>query len=48
MAVALGDTLWIGKMIWVALCRWITSCLTVAEEIAGSIRTGDISPFHVG
>ncbi|XP_059652618.1 uncharacterized protein LOC132299789 [Cornus florida] len=36
------------KMVWVALTGWVTSCLTVAYEIAGSLRTGEIGPFHVG
>ncbi|KAL7604176.1 hypothetical protein Lser_V15G20715 [Lactuca serriola] len=27
---------------------WVISCLTVADEIVGSLRTGNIGPFHVG
>ncbi|XP_026426772.1 uncharacterized protein LOC113322827 [Papaver somniferum] len=37
-----------GRMIWLGLCYWISSCLTVADEIARSIRSGDIGPFHAG
>nr|GEV29011.1 probable 3-hydroxyisobutyrate dehydrogenase, mitochondrial isoform X1 [Tanacetum cinerariifolium] len=41
-------TAWMAKMVWIALTGWVISCLTVADEIAGSLRTGDIGPFHVG
>jgi hypothetical protein len=26
----------------------VSTCLTVADELASSLRTGDIGPFHVG
>ncbi|KAL4607555.1 hypothetical protein ACB092_09G183600 [Castanea dentata] len=48
MAVPWAMTLWMAKMVWVALSGWVSSCLTVADEVAGSLRTGDIGPFHVG
>ncbi|KAK4392515.1 hypothetical protein Sango_2029300 [Sesamum angolense] len=41
-------TLWVARFIWMALSGWVVSCLTVADEIAGSLRTGDIGAFHVG
>ncbi|KAL3819717.1 hypothetical protein ACJIZ3_005622 [Penstemon smallii] len=46
MAVPCSVTFYMAKMIWMALFGWVVSCLTVADEIAGSIRTGDIGPFH--
>ncbi|XP_030485034.1 uncharacterized protein LOC115701388 [Cannabis sativa] len=48
MAMPWGMTLWMTKMVWLALSGWVSSCLIVADEIATSFRTGDISPFHVG
>ncbi|XP_027353273.1 uncharacterized protein LOC113863773 [Abrus precatorius] len=48
MAMAFDSALWIAKMTWIALSGWITSCLTVADEFATSLRSGDIGPFHVG
>ncbi|XP_019238866.1 PREDICTED: uncharacterized protein LOC109218922 [Nicotiana attenuata] len=48
MAVPWSMTLWVAKMVWVALSGWVVSCLTIANEVAGSIRSGDIGPFHVG
>ncbi|XP_012857460.1 PREDICTED: uncharacterized protein LOC105976744 [Erythranthe guttata] len=48
MAVGWSMTVWVGRMIWMALSTWVVSCLIVADEIAGSIRTGDIGPFGVG
>ncbi|XP_057489606.1 uncharacterized protein LOC130775511 [Actinidia eriantha] len=48
MAVPCGMTLWVAKMVWVALSGWLASCLTVADGIALSLRSGDIGPFHVG
>lgn len=47
MAVPWSMTLWMARMIWMALGSWVVSCLGVADEIAGSLRTGDIGPFHV-
>ena len=43
-----GMALWMANMVWVALIGWVSSCLTVADELASSLRTGDIGPFHVG
>lgn len=48
MAVPWSMTLWMAKMVWMALSGWVISCLTVADGVAGSLRTGDIGPFHVG
>ena len=48
MAMAVDMTMWIAKMVWIALGGWISSCLTVADEVASSLRSGDIGPFHVG
>lgn len=48
MAVPWSTTLWMAKMVWMALTGWVVSCLTIADEVAGSFRTGDIGPFHVG
>ncbi|KAM0990715.1 hypothetical protein ACFX2C_009192 [Malus domestica] len=48
MAMPWGVTVWMAKMVWLALTGWVSSCLAVADEVAGSLRTGDIGPFHVG
>ncbi|XP_024974631.1 uncharacterized protein LOC112512743 [Cynara cardunculus var. scolymus] len=48
MAVPWSMTLWMANMVWMALSGWVISCLTVADGIAASLRTGDIGPFHVG
>ncbi|XP_034693604.1 uncharacterized protein LOC117920280 [Vitis riparia] len=48
MAMPWGMTLWMAKIVWVVLSGWVSSCLTVADDIASSLRTGDIGPFHVG
>ncbi|XP_057983512.1 uncharacterized protein LOC131168229 [Malania oleifera] len=48
MAMPWAMTLWMARMVWIVLSGWVSSCLTVADDIASSIRTGDISPFHVG
>ncbi|MFS7996723.1 hypothetical protein Hanom_Chr12g01133151 [Helianthus anomalus] len=47
MAVSWSVSLWMENMVWLAIRGWVISCLTVADEIAGSIRTGDIGLFHV-
>ncbi|KAI5427259.1 hypothetical protein KIW84_032606 [Lathyrus oleraceus] len=47
MAMALNAAIYIAKMTWLALAGWITSCLTVADEFASSLRSGDIGPFQV-
>ncbi|MFS7904130.1 hypothetical protein Hanom_Chr01g00032391 [Helianthus anomalus] len=46
MALPWSVSLWMANMVWLAISGWVISCLTVADEIAGSIRTGDIGPFH--
>lgn len=48
MAVCWSLTLWLSEMMWVGLKSWIVSCLIVANQIALSIRSGDIGPFNVG
>ncbi|KAG6413681.1 hypothetical protein SASPL_126395 [Salvia splendens] len=48
MAVGWSVTLWMARMVWFAWSGWVISCLTVADELAGSLRSGDIGPFHVG
>ncbi|XP_043698838.1 uncharacterized protein LOC122649670 [Telopea speciosissima] len=48
MALPWSMTLWLGKMVVIALRGWVFSCLTVADEIAGALRSGDVGPFHVG
>jgi hypothetical protein len=48
MAMPWGMALWMANMVWVTLIGWVSSCLTVADELASSLRTGDIGPFHVG
>ncbi|KAL6336645.1 hypothetical protein AAG906_035959 [Vitis piasezkii] len=42
MAMPWGMTLWMAKIVWVVLSGWVSSCLTVADDIASSLRTGDI------
>ncbi|KAE9585238.1 hypothetical protein Lalb_Chr25g0286871 [Lupinus albus] len=46
MAMTLDLAFWIAKMVWFALTDLISSCLTVADELASSLRSGDIGPFH--
>ncbi|XP_030515880.1 uncharacterized protein LOC115729434 [Rhodamnia argentea] len=48
MAVPWGTTLWVARLVLIALRGWLASCLTVADDVAASLRTGDIGPFHVG
>ncbi|KAJ4836104.1 hypothetical protein Tsubulata_004207 [Turnera subulata] len=48
MAMPFGMGLWIAKMVWFAIVGWVSSCLSVADELATSLRTGDIGPFTVG
>ncbi|PRQ44227.1 hypothetical protein RchiOBHm_Chr3g0476891 [Rosa chinensis] len=48
MAMPWNMTLWMAEMVWLALTGWVSSCLTVADELATSLRTGDIGPFNVG
>ncbi|KAG6743713.1 hypothetical protein POTOM_052414 [Populus tomentosa] len=47
MAMPWGMAVWMANMVWVALIGWVSSCLTVADELASSLRTGDIGPFHI-
>ncbi|KAL5745473.1 hypothetical protein ACOSP7_026619 [Xanthoceras sorbifolium] len=47
MAVQWGMTFWIANMVWIAVRGWVFSCFTVADEVAGSIRTGDIGTSEV-
>ncbi|CAL0326601.1 unnamed protein product [Lupinus luteus] len=46
MAMTLDLAFWIAKMVWLALTDLISSCLNVADEVASSLRSGDIGPFH--
>ncbi|PPE00864.1 hypothetical protein GOBAR_DD02141 [Gossypium barbadense] len=48
MTMPLGVALEMAKMVWIALSGWVCSCLTIADEVAASLRSGDIGPFHVG
>ncbi|XP_006492517.2 uncharacterized protein LOC102610363 [Citrus sinensis] len=48
MAVTCGFILWMAKMVWIAIKGWVSSCLIVADELASSLRTGDIGPLNVG
>ncbi|PRQ44235.1 hypothetical protein RchiOBHm_Chr3g0476991 [Rosa chinensis] len=45
MAMPWNMTLWMAEMVWLDLTGWVSSCLTVADELATSLRTGDIGPF---
>ncbi|MFS7924199.1 hypothetical protein Hanom_Chr03g00269821 [Helianthus anomalus] len=48
MAVPWSVSKWMASnMVLMAISDWVISCLTVVDEIAGSILTGDIGPFHV-
>ncbi|KAK3009800.1 hypothetical protein RJ639_015163 [Escallonia herrerae] len=47
MAVPWNTKIWMAKMVWAALTGWIMACLAVADEIASSLRAGDIGPFHL-
>ena len=48
MAVPWSMSFWMAKMVWIALSGWVSSCLTVSDEVASSLRSGDIGPFNVG
>ncbi|XP_004303434.1 PREDICTED: uncharacterized protein LOC101313620 [Fragaria vesca subsp. vesca] len=48
MAMPWSVTVWMAEIVWIVLTGWVSSCLTVADELASSIRTGDIGPFNVG
>lgn len=48
MAVTCGFILWMVRMVWIAIKGWVSSCLIVADELASSLRTGDIGPLNVG
>ncbi|XP_072975647.1 uncharacterized protein [Typha angustifolia] len=48
MAMPWGLAVYIMNMVWIVLDDWISSCVTVADEIARALRTGDIGPFPVG
>ncbi|XP_051149557.1 uncharacterized protein LOC127264173 [Andrographis paniculata] len=48
MAVAWNLMAWVAGMIWIGFTSWVVSCLTIADEIASSLRTGDIGPFPIG
>ncbi|KAK6941730.1 hypothetical protein RJ641_027107 [Dillenia turbinata] len=42
MAMPWSMTIWMARMVLIALSGWVSSCLTVADDIASSIRSGDI------
>ncbi|XP_011655752.1 uncharacterized protein LOC105435581 [Cucumis sativus] len=48
MALPLHLAFWIADMVWGAFSGCISSCLAFADEVASSIRTGDIGTFHIG
>ncbi|CAI0625403.1 unnamed protein product [Linum tenue] len=48
MAMQWSSTLFVLQMVWLALVGWVSSCLNVADEVAHSLRTGDIGPFIIG
>ncbi|KAL0848253.1 hypothetical protein Bca101_021500 [Brassica carinata] len=48
MAMPLGMATYLMRMVWFSLSGWVFTCLSIADEIAGSLRNGDIGPFHVG
>ncbi|KAJ6912606.1 hypothetical protein NC651_015124 [Populus alba x Populus x berolinensis] len=47
MAMPWSMAIWIANMVWVGLIGLVSTCLTVADELASSLRAGDIGPFHV-
>ncbi|KAK4757362.1 hypothetical protein SAY87_018663 [Trapa incisa] len=48
MAVQCGNAIWAAEIIFLALKGWVSSILIVADEVASSLRSGDIGPFHIG
>ncbi|XP_050383474.1 uncharacterized protein LOC126800200 [Argentina anserina] len=48
MAIPWSMNLWMAEIVWMVLTGWVTSCLTAADELAASLRTGDVGPFNVG
>ncbi|KFK36983.1 hypothetical protein AALP_AA4G197300 [Arabis alpina] len=47
MAMPLEVAMHLTKIVWFALSGWIITCLTIADEIAGSLRNREMGPFHV-
>ncbi|MBA0615561.1 hypothetical protein Gotri_016531 [Gossypium trilobum] len=41
MTMPLGVALEMAKMVWIALSGWVCSCLTIADEVAASLRSGN-------
>ncbi|KAL1220764.1 hypothetical protein V5N11_009243 [Cardamine amara subsp. amara] len=48
MAMPLEMAMLLTKTVWFALSGWIFTCLSIADEIAGSLRNREIDIFHVG
>ncbi|KAL9295269.1 hypothetical protein AtEden1_Chr3g0214021 [Arabidopsis thaliana] len=46
MAMPLGMAMYLMRMVWFSLSGWVFTCVAIADEIAGSLRNGDIGPFH--
>ncbi|KAL3830418.1 hypothetical protein ACJIZ3_019220 [Penstemon smallii] len=47
MGVGWSMIIQLARMIWKGVRGWVVSCLILADEIAVSLRTGDLSPYHV-
>ncbi|KAL8172190.1 hypothetical protein V2J09_023994 [Rumex salicifolius] len=46
MAMLWSFVFWIAKMVWMAMAGLIAACFVVADDIAASLRSGDIGAFH--
>ncbi|VVB05953.1 unnamed protein product [Arabis nemorensis] len=45
MAMPLDMAMYLMRMVWFSLSGWVFTCLSIADEIAGSLRNGDIERF---
>ncbi|KAL9302415.1 hypothetical protein AtNW77_Chr2g0263361 [Arabidopsis thaliana] len=44
MAMPLEMAMLLTKTVWFALSGWILTCLSIADEIAGSLRNREVGP----
>ncbi|CAL9236450.1 unnamed protein product [Arabidopsis halleri] len=47
MAMPLEMAMLLTNTVWFALSGWILTCLSIADEIAGSLRNREVVPLHV-
>ncbi|CAA7060550.1 unnamed protein product [Microthlaspi erraticum] len=47
MAMPLGMATYLMRMVWFSLSSWVFTCLSIADEIAASLRSGDIDKCYI-